>query len=333
MHQPPHKKQRKFVLGQAGYVGYGLLIAIMAVFGSILFRSAGSQAVPAATAIKTKAGYCLDDRRSVLKQGAKVDVWGCNGTSAQAWMVNPTSITRAGDYCLDASNGPKSVSSAVVLNRCDGSAGQVWLRQNNGFLNPDSRLCLAFSEDKPGAVVGLDSCGQTDWRVSTATAGATTASCSKETKGERVACFAALEWNRWQSPSADHNALLNVYTDGAPYEEWCADFVSYVYKEAGYPFSGGEADGWDESNANLVQNMGFSMHDANGYVPKAGDVAYFNYQGGHVEIVVSGGKKPSFIYGNSATIDPSTGNGQMEANTITSDGWQGKVIYYLSPDY
>jgi len=61
-----------------------------------------------------------------------------------------------------------------------------------------------------------------------------------------VACYAAKEWAAWQAPGSNHNALLNVYADGNGYEEWCADFISYVYKEAGYPFSGGERDGWDE---------------------------------------------------------------------------------------
>jgi len=79
--------------------------------------------------------------------------------------------------------------------------------------------------------------------------------------------------------------------------------------------------------------MGFTQHYANtGYIPKTGDVAYFNYNGGHVEIVVSGGSKPTFVYGNSATIDPTTGNGEMEANTETSDGSLGQLVYYLSPN-
>ena len=124
---------------------------------------------------------------------------------------------------------------------------------------------------------------------------------------------------------------MTGYTDGAPYEEWCADFVSYIYKEAGYPFTGGETNGWDENNANKIQFMGFVKHDPANYTPKPGDVGYFNYNGGHVEIVISGGAHPTFIYGNSATIDPTTGNGQMESNTIVQDGSLGHLVYYLSP--
>jgi cell wall-associated NlpC family hydrolase len=147
-----------------------------------------------------------------------------------------------------------------------------------------------------------------------------------------VACYAEKEWTTWQSGGISHDTLLNSYTNGSPDEEWCADFVSYVYKEAGYPFTQGSSNGWDENNANYIQYMGFAMHSASsGYVPKPGDIAFFNYNAGHVEIVVSGGSHPTFIYGDSATIDPTTGNGQMKANTILSDS-DGQIVYYLSPN-
>jgi len=67
-------------------------------------------------------------------------------------------------------------------------------------------------------------------------------------------------------------------------------------------------------------------------VPLAGDVAYFNYGGGHVEIVVSGGQTPTFVYGDSGVTDPTTGNGQMTTNTITQKANEGQLIYYLSPN-
>jgi hypothetical protein len=160
----------------------------------------------------------------------------------------------------------------------------------------------------------------------------TTPTCKDATDGQRVACYAIKEWTTWQSGTPSHEALLNTYTDGAPYEEWCADFVSYVYKEADAPFTNGETDGWDENIASNVQNQGFTLHPAILYTPQVGDVAYFNYTGGHVEIVISGGSTPTYIYGNSATIDPTTGNGQMEANTISNEGNLGGVSYYLSRD-
>jgi hypothetical protein len=146
-----------------------------------------------------------------------------------------------------------------------------------------------------------------------------------------VGCYAIKDWIDWTSHPNDHVALLNNYTGGASYEEWCADFVSYVYKQAGYPFNNGNYSGWDENIASAISNQGFTIQNSS-YIPKAGDVAYFDYPGGHVEIVIAGGPKPTFIYGNSATIDPTTGNGQMAANTIVNQGSFGQLLYYMSPN-
>ena len=151
------------------------------------------------------------------------------------------------------------------------------------------------------------------------------------TEGQVVACEAAKQWITWQTGTPSHNALLNDYSDSNGYEEWCADFISYIYQEAGHPFTNGERNGWDEYLAGNIQYQGFTYHDAANYLPQTGDVAYFDYSGGHVEIVAVGGPKPIFIYGDSGTTDPSTGNGQMAENTITDDGTEGQVIYYLSP--
>jgi cell wall-associated NlpC family hydrolase len=126
--------------------------------------------------------------------------------------------------------------------------------------------------------------------------------------------------------------LLNDYTEGNINEEWCADFVSYIYREAGYPFTDGERNNWDQYTAGDVQYMGFTLHPAGSYMPEPGDVAYFDYPGGHVEIVVSGGKHPTFIYGDAGTIDPATHNGDMTENSFTNDGAAGQVVYYLSPN-
>jgi hypothetical protein len=274
------------------------------------------------------SGACLDVFHSGTADGTQVDAAPCNGSGAQAWTTTATVIRHAGSTkCVGA-----AADGAVTLQMCSNAPGQVWLRDRQGYFNPDSGKCLSAS--KVGAQARLASCGDLASAAErwTPAANAQMPSCGGDER-QTVACNAAKQWTTWQAAGSDHETLLTTYTDGTPYEEWCADFVSYVYKQAGYPFTGGSADGWDENDANAVQYMGFTLHPAgSGYTPKAGDVAFFNYPGGHVEIVVSGGKKPTFVYGNSAQIDPTTGNGQMKANTITQDGDDGSVMYYLSPD-
>lgn len=330
--QPPTRYEKS---GSAHYV---LMVAIALVVGFVWFFTFMSlRAHAAIPEVKSGlSGLCLDDYRAQITKNATVDAWGCNDTDAQAWEVTDTTIEHEGSYCLDVQNDGTTAGNHIVLNTCDDAPGQVWLRDNNGYKNPNSGLCLDVPNGQSGAQLTIASCSHLSrlseqWTPLTTKGSSYDESCVGGSEGQRVACYAVKEWTSWQSGSSSHATLLNNYSDGNGYEEWCADFVSYVYQEAGYPFSQGERNGWDEYNANNIQYMGFTYHNAAGYTPQPGDIAYFDYSGGHVEIVISGGPTPTFVYGDSATIDPATGNGDMEANTIVSDGSMGQVLYYLSP--
>jgi hypothetical protein len=310
-----------------------LALLALALVGTFIFHSiVGHALADMPQLVSGVNGLCLDDFHNDTSTKAVVDVWKCNASAAQNWAVATTAITHE-SRCLTVQAGGKTARS-VRLRNCSDETGQVWLRTKAGFFNPGSGLCLQTAGRQNGDLVRADSCGalgtgQGIWKPTNSDGNAIAQPACGNTRGEKVACAAEKEWAMWQT--GDHEALLTSYTGGTPYEAWCADFVSYVYREAGYPFTRADG-GWNENVADDVQNHGFTRHEAgSGYVPKPGDVAYFNYNGGHVEIVVSAGKTPTFIYGNSGQNDPATGNGQMAANTITDDGDNGRVIYYLSP--
>jgi len=276
------------------------------------------------------SGLCMDVYHSGIKSGTVIDASSCNGSAAQNWTTTDTSIQQQHtNYCVAA-----NADGSIILNTCSSVPGQVWLREQQGYFNPNTTKCLSASGN--GGQLRLASCSNLSGASETwlPDSNAQAPACNGS-QGQMVACEAIKQWQAWQAPGSNHEALLTTYTDGTPYEEWCADFVSYVYQQAGYPFTNGSADGWDENDANSVQYMGFTIHAAgSGYVPQAGDVAFFDYPGGHVEIVVSGGSTPSFIYGDSAETDPTTGNGQMKSNTVLEDdsSTPGQVEYYMTPN-
>lgn len=313
---------------QFGYIAHGLLLGLvcLVVFGVFsLVHSVKGQAITGEQISSGIAGYCLG-----LNSSDQAIATDCNDGSTRGWIVNGSSLQQ-GQNCLSVINDSASVGSTITLKQCQSLPGQVWLKTGDSLLNPNSQLCLSLPEGKLDSPLIVAACSRFDPKGEQWFNQGKPASCNSGDEGQKVACYATTDWSDWNANSADHMSLLNSYTDGAPYEEWCADFVSYVYKQAGHPFTGGESDGWDENNANNIANFNFTTHDPSNYTPKVGDVAYFNYTGGHVEIVISGGKKPTFIYGNSATVDPSTGNGEMAANTKVSDGDRGNLVYYLSP--
>lgn len=307
----------------------GLVLVFGLMVGALGHHSVSGKGVAYAAAIRLgTTNRCLDVYHGAQAAGAPVDVADCNGTPAQRWTTTATAIHHGTALCLAA-----TATAAPTLQNCSGAADQVWLRQQAAFYNPASDKCLATGPKGAGhltlATCTRSATGQQNWSLGSASR---PPACGGGDESARLACAAASEWAAWTAAGSDHEALLAKYTDGTPYEAWCADFISYLYKQAGHPFTAGSADGWDQNDANQIQNMGFIRHDAgSGYVPRTGDVAFFSYPGGHVELVISGGPTPTFLYGDSATIDPATGNGQMKANTITQAGEEGRLLYYLSP--
>jgi hypothetical protein len=282
---------------------------------------------------------CLDDYHGQLKSGSIVDSWTCNGTQSQAWSFSGNLISLKNKYCLAVTTDNKT-----VIERCSVTAhNQSWSRDGVGLVNNGNHRCLSLPAGKTKVQLITASCSQLtsvneswtpDYWSGKPLAQMSSPACDQATIGARVACDAEKQWLAWQTEPTLHSVLLNYYTAGNPYEEWCADFVSYIYNEAGAPFKYGErGNGWDEYNANNIRYMGFTYHPANGtYLPQPGDVAFFDYAGGHVEIVAKGGPHPTFIYGDSGTIDPYTGNGNMAENQIVNDGSAGHLMYYLSPN-
>lgn len=332
---PPAKRNQK---------GFTHLVIMLIVSAFLIWASVAVASLRPASADSPipelrsgQYGNCLSALSSKIKPGSTVVAANCNGLAEQNFNLNSGQITIDGNYCLTASG------SIVVLDSCNQKdQNQGWQADGVGYLNLGNNRCLSILKGS-AKQVGTASCNQLDtlnetWVPSIWSGQSIYAtsdpSCNQSNLGQRVACQAERQWLAWQTQPKLHNALLYDYTAGNPYEEWCADFVSYVYKQAGAPFSNGERgqNGWDEYNANNIINQGFTYHAAgSGYLPKPGDVAYFTYLGGHVEIVVKGGANPVFIYGDSGVTDPITGNGNMAENQITSDGSLGQLEYYLSP--
>ena len=74
------------------------------------------------------------------------------------------------------------------------------------------------------------------------------------------------------------------YSEGVA-EPWCADFVSWVMKEAGMPFVNPNSGGWRIPGTmtlrDYFQQNGNWHPYGDGYVPKTGDVAIYDGNGPH----------------------------------------------------
>lgn len=114
------------------------------------------------------------------------------------------------------------------------------------------------------------------------------------------------------SRKGDCGAEVNKYTDST-LEYWCADFVSWVYKQAGTPFTGGSSGGWRIPGVSGLrawfEKNGTYTPNGSSVTPKPGDV-YITAGESHTGIVekVEGGKVYT-ISGNTSTENYSNGVG------------------------
>lgn len=86
----------------------------------------------------------------------------------------------------------------------------------------------------------------------------------------------------------------SFYANGVQ-EPWCADFISYLYKEVGHPFSNPNNGNWRIPGVYTLkeyfQDIGV-WHSESDYLPRPGDVAIYDggFFKGHTNLVVEVGE-------------------------------------------
>ena len=129
----------------------------------------------------------------------------------------------------------------------------------------------------------------------------------------------------------EYGGSILDYTSGRR-EAWCADFVSWVYKEAGLPFSGGYPKDWEYPSVSAMKSYFESKHlyfKVGEQQPQPGDIAF--YLGGqtpdggstnHVNIVIEvDGNQMVTIGGNeSNTIKRTTRDIKLGSSALAGFG-------------
>ncbi|MGN9775358.1 RICIN domain-containing protein [Micromonospora sp. H33] len=125
---------------------------------SFTFTTGGGSGVGPITGL---AGKCLDVRNAATADGTQIQIWTCNGTTAQTWTVTPNSTIKALGKCLDISGGGSADGTKIQLWTCNGTGAQNWSAQADGTVrNPQSGKCLDVSGNNSadGTAVHLWTC-------------------------------------------------------------------------------------------------------------------------------------------------------------------------------
>jgi hypothetical protein len=120
---------------------------------------------------------CLDNNRNIKANGNRIQLYTCNGTSAQKWTVNKANgtIVNNNGFCLDVKGAGKVPETIVQLYTCNGTAAQIWKinSDQHTITNPNSGLCLddKYAKTTNGNQIWMYGCNGTNaqaWNITKA---------------------------------------------------------------------------------------------------------------------------------------------------------------------
>jgi len=124
------------VTGYDGPTGLGTPHAVAA------FSSGGAAARATGAVRSGLAGKCADVNGGNSVNGTAVQVWDCNGSSAQLWTQYSDGTLRAVGKCLDANAFGTANGTKLQLWDCTAGSNQQWQAYNGGYRNPTSGRCM-----------------------------------------------------------------------------------------------------------------------------------------------------------------------------------------------
>ncbi|MFI5608527.1 ricin-type beta-trefoil lectin domain protein [Amycolatopsis sp. NPDC051903] len=93
-------------------------------------------------------GKCVDVAAANSANGTAVQLYDCNGTTAQQWTVSGDGTIRALGKCLDVTGAGTTNGTKVQIYDCNGTAAQHWTANSSGQLvNAGSGKCLDATDN------------------------------------------------------------------------------------------------------------------------------------------------------------------------------------------
>ncbi|AGL20746.1 glycoside hydrolase family 16 protein [Actinoplanes sp. N902-109] len=109
-------------------------------------------------------GRCIDIPNGTASDGARLQMWDCNGTAAQKWSFNSDGTLRALGKCFDPAGGALTNGTAIQLVTCNGNPVQRWTLSGAGDLvNLSANRCVDIVDNNSanGAKLQLWDCAGT----------------------------------------------------------------------------------------------------------------------------------------------------------------------------
>ncbi|MEW1859648.1 ricin-type beta-trefoil lectin domain protein [Streptomyces sp. NPDC088194] len=120
----------------------GILAGAALAAGALSTLGPAQSAFAATGAITGYGGKCVDVASASSANGTAVQLYDCNGTTAQSWTVGSDNSLQALGKCMDVTAAGTADGTPVQLYDCNGSAAQQWTASNGALVNTGSGKCL-----------------------------------------------------------------------------------------------------------------------------------------------------------------------------------------------
>src|SRR4051812_15781282 len=109
-------------------------------------------------------GKCVDVAGASAANGAAIQLYDCNGSTAQRWTAgNSDGTIRALGKCLDVAAAATTNGAKIQLYDCNATGAQKWTVANGALINSGSGKCLDVTDKSTanGARLQIWTCSNT----------------------------------------------------------------------------------------------------------------------------------------------------------------------------
>ncbi|MFC4031393.1 ricin-type beta-trefoil lectin domain protein [Streptomyces polygonati] len=209
----------------------------------------------AAGAISGYGGKCVDVAAASSANGAAIQLYDCNGTTAQNWTVASDGSLQALGKCMDVTAAGTANGTKVQLYDCNGTAAQKWTATGGELVNSGSGRCLDATGPSSANGTRLqiwDCAGSANQKWTLPSGGGTTPPPTSPPPATGVPAVAPYLYEGWGNPP-DPATVMNatgvkwftlafVLSNGTCNPQW----------DGGRPLTGGV----DQTTINKIRSAG-----------------------------------------------------------------------------
>jgi hypothetical protein len=118
------------------------LAGTLVLAGAMAVMLTGPAVAAGTGAITGIGGKCVDVTGASPANGTQVQLYACNGTAAQTWIVGTDGTVRALGKCLDVASAGTANGARVQIYDCNGTNAQRWQPSGNTLVNAGANKCL-----------------------------------------------------------------------------------------------------------------------------------------------------------------------------------------------